>query len=121
MTIEVLFAKASQGRTFLLMLLCGAALALCVQLAGGLYPRRRLLGMGVDLLCAAGLAAAMGQILLTSGEGLRLYGLLGLCIGALLYAAGPGVLVRRGMAWMARAAQTRRKDIHAPPPSVGGG
>ena len=48
MTLEVLFAQASQGRTFLLMVLCGAAMAMGVQLAGALvlllrvarhYPR----------------------------------------------------------------------------------
>ena len=67
MTLEVLFAQASQGRTFLLMVLCGAAMAL-------------------------------GQIILRSGEGLRLYGLLGLCIGASLYAAG----VAPAVSWLHR-------------------
>ena len=88
MTLEVLFAKASQGRTFLLMLLCGVAMGLAVQLAGFLHRASRPLGMAADLLCAAGLA--LGWILLFSGEGLRLYGLLGLCIGGAAYAAGIG-------------------------------
>lgn len=88
MTLEVLFSQAAQSRTFLMMLLCGAALALCVQLAGFLHRLNPLLGLGADLLCAMGLMAAVGQILLHSGEGLRLYGLLGLCIGAALYTAG---------------------------------
>ena len=88
MTLEVLFSQAAQGRTFLLLTLCGAALALCVQAAGFLHRVSRWLGLGADLLCALGLAAALGEILLNSGEGLRLYGLLGLCIGAALYAAG---------------------------------
>ena len=88
MTLEVLFSQATQGRTFLLLTLCGAALALCVQLAGFLHRWNRWLGLAADLLCALGLAAALGEILLNSGEGLRLYGLLGLCIGTALYAAG---------------------------------
>lgn len=93
MTLEVLFAKADQGRTFLLLVLCGAGMGLLVQLAGFLHRVDRRLGMAADLLCAAALALALGHILLTTGEGLRLYGLLGLCTGGALYAAGPGPVV----------------------------
>ena len=93
MTLEVLFAQAAQGRTFLLMLLCGAALALLVHLCGFLHRISCWLGMAGDLLCALGLAAALGWILLHSGEGLRLYGLLGGCVGAALYAAGIAPMV----------------------------
>ena len=88
MTLELLFAKASQGRTFLLTVLLGAALALGVQLAGQLHRRWPWLGLAADLLCAFSLAVGLVQILLISGEGLRLYGLLGLCIGGTVYAAG---------------------------------
>lgn len=88
MTLEVLFAQAHQGRTFLLMLLCGAAMGGLIQLSGLVYRVKPLLGMAADMLCAAGLALALGWILMGSGEGLRLYGLLGLCIGGALYAAG---------------------------------
>ena len=95
MTLEVLFAQAAQGRTFLLLVVCGMAAGLGVQLAGVLHRRNRFLGMAADLLCAFLLAAVLGQILLISGEGLRLYGLLGLCIGGALYGAGIGPMVRR--------------------------
>lgn len=105
MTIELLFAKAAQGRTFLLMVLCGAFLALGVQLAGFLHRRSRLLGMGADVLCAAGLAAALCRILLQSGEGLRLYGLLGLCIGGAAYGAGIAPVV----GWIARHIPPEKK------------
>lgn len=88
MTIELLFAKACQGRTFLLMVLCGSVCALGVQLAGSLHRRSRLPGMAADALCVIALTLALCRILLQSGEGLRLYGLLGLCIGGALYAAG---------------------------------
>lgn len=88
MTLEVLFAQAAQGRTFLLMLLCGAALALGVLLAGGLHRQRPALGHGVDLLLALGAAVTLSDILLQSGAGVRLYALLGLCIGAALTLTG---------------------------------
>lgn len=108
MTLEVLFSQAGQGRTFLLMVLCGAALALCVQLAGFLHRWKPALGMAADLLCALGLALALGQILLQSGEGLRLYGLLGLCIGAALYAAGLAPALR----WAAQGLQRIGSHLH---------
>lgn len=98
MTLELLFAKANQGRTFLLMVLLGAALALCVQLAGFLHRPWPWLGLAADLLCAFGLALGTAQILLFSGEGLRLYGLLGLCIGAAIWATGIAPVVH----WLAR-------------------
>ena len=98
MTLEVLFAKAHQPRTFLLMLLCGAATGLMIHLAGFLHRRNRYLGMAADLLISFCLAGALGWILLGSGEGLRLYGLLGLCIGGTLYAAGVGPM----LAWCIR-------------------
>lgn len=88
MTLELLFAKAAQGRTFLLMAALGALLALCVQLCGCLHRLCRPAGLAADLFTALGAAAGMAQILQSSGAGLRLYALLGLCIGAALYAAG---------------------------------
>ena len=103
MTIELLFAKANQGHTFLLMVLLGAALALVVQLAGFLHRQKPWLGLMGDLLCAVGLALGMAQILLTSGEGLRLYGLLGLCIGSAVYAAG----IAPGIGWIIHQLQQR--------------
>lgn len=88
MTLEVLFAKAAQGRTFLLMVLCGALLALGLQLAGFLHQKNSLPGMAADVLCVLGVTLLMCRVLLASGDGLRLYGLLGLCIGGAVYAAG---------------------------------
>ena len=94
MTLEVLFAAAGQRRTFLLMGLLGAALALLVHLGGSLHRVSRPLGMTADLLTAVGFVLAAAWIILGSGEGLRLYGLLGLCIGGALYAAGMAPSVR---------------------------
>ncbi len=92
--MEALFAQAHQGRTFLLMTLAGAALALGVQLSGLLHRLNRPLGMAADLLLAAGFALTLCRIVLPSGEGLRGYGLLGLLIGGTLYAWGVSPLVR---------------------------
>lgn len=110
MTLEVLFAQANQGRTFLLMLLCGAVMGLLIQLGGLLHRVSALLGLAADLLCAAGLALALGWILLRSGEGLRLYGLLGLCIGGALYAAGLAGPVR----WLMRKLPKRPRPPSPP-------
>ncbi len=95
MTLEVLFAKATQGRTFLLLMLCGLAVGALVQLAGVLHRVNRFLGLAADLLCVVILAAAAAHILLASGEGLRLYGLLGLCIGGAAACAARKVISMR--------------------------
>ena len=113
MTIELLFAKASQGRTFLLMVLLGAALSLVVQLVGFLHQQKPWLGLAADLLCALVLALGMVQILLTSGEGLRLYGLLGLFIGGAVYAAG----IAPGLGWIIRHLQRRMHKNFSPQPA----
>ena len=94
MTLELLFLKAGQGRTFLTMVLLGAGMALLVHLAGALHQWKPWLGMAADVLLASGLALAVGQLILLSGEGLRLYGLLGLMIGGALYAAGAAPAVQ---------------------------
>lgn len=88
MTLEVLFAAAGQRRAFLLMLLLGAALALLVHLGGSLHRINRPLGMAADLLTAAAFTLAASRVILGSGDKLRLYGLLGLCIGSTLYLGG---------------------------------
>ena len=106
MTLELLFAKANQGRTFLLMVLLGAVLSLGVQLAGILHRRQPWLGLTADLLCAVGLALGMAQILLISGEGLRLYGLLGLCIGGAVYAAG----IAPALGWLMKIIPSHKRS-----------
>ena len=107
MTLEVLFAQAGQCRTFLLMVLLGAAMALLVHLSGRILRRNRWFGMAADLLCAVGLALALGQVLLSSGEGLRGYGLLGLLIGGALYAAG----LAPAVGWVMRKLTEARQHI----------
>ena len=102
MTLEVLFTAAGQRRTFLLMGLLGAALALLVHLGGSLHRVSRPLGMVADLLTAAGFVLAAAWIIIGSGEGLRLYGLLGLCIGGALYLGGLAPAVEWAGSWLSK-------------------
>ncbi|MDD6049657.1 MAG: hypothetical protein PUC00_00035 [Clostridiales bacterium] len=111
MTLEVLFAQAHQGRTFLLMLLCGAAMGLLVHLATYLHRISALWGSAADLLLASGLALTLGWVLLQSGEGLRLYGLLGLCVGGALYVGGLSFAV----SWLMNRLTRRQKPPRTPP------
>ncbi|MBQ8202609.1 MAG: hypothetical protein IJZ74_12665 [Clostridia bacterium] len=87
-SLEVLFARQEQGETFLLLMLCGVALGILTQLAGFLHRTNRMAGMAADVLCGVTLAAVLLGSALHAGSGLRLYALLGLCIGLALHAAG---------------------------------
>ena len=97
MTLEVLFAQQGQAETFLRMVLLGAAFALALTL-GGAWRRKRGLSAMADVLCALMLTLAALVVLIQSGEGLRLYALLGLLLGAALWETG----VRRILRWMIR-------------------
>ncbi len=108
MTLEVLFARQAQGEAFLLMAALGLALGALLQGAGAVNRHHRLLGMAADLLIAVLLTAAILVIALMTGTGLRLYALLGLCIGAALYLAGIG----RSLRWLWQKMPRQR---HAPP------
>ena len=91
MTLEVLFAREAQVQCFLLMACAGAAL---IHLAGWLHRAQKAAGMAADLLCGALAAGAGLYAALATGSGVRLYGLLGLAVGALLYLMGAAPLVR---------------------------
>ena len=107
MTIEVLFAAAGQSRTFLLMALLGALVALLIHLSGCLHRFSRLLGMLADLLISLLFALGSAWIILRSGEGLRLYGLLGLCVGGALYAGG----IAPAVDWLTRSLRRIRQHL----------
>lgn len=94
MTLELLFARAAQGRVFLLLTAGGAALGLLLQLAGLLHRWNRFAGMAADALWAFSAGALVLLTALYTGTGLRMYGLLGLLIGLALYRAGVYPLVR---------------------------
>ena len=86
--LEVLFARAGQGRCFLLLTAGGLLLGAAATLAGRLYRRGRLWGMAADGMTALLGAAMLLAALFLSGEGLRLYALLGLLLGAALWRSG---------------------------------
>nr|MBR4280390.1 hypothetical protein [Clostridia bacterium] len=108
MTLEVLFAAAGQSRTFLLMGLLGAAMTLLIHMSGSLHRVCKPLGMTADLLIAVIFALCGTWIILGSGEGLRLYGLLGLCIGGALYLGGGAPLVD----WLAGILRKIHQHMH---------
>lgn len=88
MILENLFAQAAQGRTFLLMCVCGLALGAMLHLSRALRGWRAWLGAAADALTALLLGGMALGVMLLSGEGLRGYALLGLLLGAALYEAG---------------------------------
>lgn len=93
MTLEVLFAQQGQAETFLRMVLLGAAFALALTL-GGAWRHRHGLSDAADVMLT--LAALL--VLIHSGEGLRLYALLGLLLGAVLWETG----IRRIFRWIGK-------------------
>lgn len=97
MTLEVLFAQQGQAETFLRMVLLGAAFALALTL-GGAWRHRHGLSDAADVLCALMLTLAALLVLIRSGEGLRLYALLGLLLGAVLWETG----IRRILRWIGK-------------------
>ena len=90
--LETLFARAAQGRVFLLMLPCGLLLGALLTLSGRLQKgekgQNRPLGLLLDALCALAAAALMLLAACLAGEGLRLYAPLGLLVGVMLYRNG---------------------------------
>lgn len=93
MTLEVLFARAGQGQTFLRLVVCGLIYGAiadgCLTLKGRCPALTPLWGVAAGL----SLAALVLPVMLLSGEGMRLYGLLGLVIGLTLYASGAGYAI----------------------------
>ena len=88
MILENLFAQAAQGRTFLMMCVCGLLTGAMLHLSRALRRQRPWLGNVIDLLTALLSGGSALIVLLRGGEGLRGYALLGLLIGAALYQAG---------------------------------
>lgn len=88
MTLEVLFARQGQSRAFLQLCCLGMAAGMLLHLSVGVHRRSRLLGAVLDVLGCLLMAAAAALVLMRSGIGIRLYGVLGLVIGILLYVAG---------------------------------
>ena len=102
MTLEVLFARAEQGRAFLLLAAGGALLGALLHAAGWLHRAWKPAGMAADVLCAmtAGVMLLGGAFL--TGSGLRAYAVLGLLVGTALYRAGVQPVVEAAVGWVAR-------------------
>lgn len=97
MTLEVLFAQQGQAETFLRMVLLGAAFALALTL-GGAWRHRHGLSDAAGCALRTDAHAAALLVLIHSGEGLRLYALLGLLLGAVLWETG----IRRIFRWIGK-------------------
>lgn len=108
MTLEVLFAEQGQAACFLQMVLCGFTGAALLSL-GGLWAKRRCLQCLWDVLLVAVMTLAVAVVLLQGGEGLRLYALLGLLLGAALYEAGIHPLLRRVAGLLKKSCVTSRR------------
>ena len=97
MTLEVLFAQQGQAETFQRKVLLGAATPL-PQTLGGAWRHRHGMADAADVLCALMLTFLALLVLIHSGEGLRLYALLGLLLGAVLWETG----IRRIFRWIGK-------------------
>lgn len=109
MTLEVLFAQQGQAETFLRMVLCGAGVAVLLSL-GRLCRKKHLALLLWDVLLSGVLTLLVAGILLDSGAGLRLYALLGLLLGALLYETG----LRQLLLLLRKIAKKRRRSAGMP-------
>ena len=108
-TLEVLFARAAQGRSFLWMTVGGLLLGALLTLAGRLQRRHAWLGRALDALTAllaAGMALAAAFL---AGEGLRLYALLGLLLGGALWRAGVQPLIDAAVGAMQKLFRNRQE------------
>lgn len=95
--MKLFFETAGQAQAFLAAVPLGLVLAACLDasvLAGPLRPLADVL-----MMLTAGFAL-MGMMLLSRDEALRLYHLLAILTGALLYTQGIGRLVRLAGAWL---------------------
>ena len=104
MILENLFAQAAQGRTFLLMCLCGLVLGAALHLSRALRGWRPWLGTVADVLAALLLGGMGLGVMLLSGSGLRGYALMGLLLGAALYEAGLRRVIDALGRWLRRLA-----------------
>ena len=95
--MKQVFETAGQPQAFLAAVPLGLVLAACLDasvLAGPLRP------LADVLMMLAAAASLMAMMLLARDEALRLYHLLAILTGALLYTQGIGRLVRLAGAWL---------------------
>ena len=90
MMLEQLFAQAAQGEVFLRMVLAGAVLGMTLQLCQALRRLKAWLGAAGEATAVLLCFLLTLHTLLECGSTLRLYALLGLVLGTVLYQAGLG-------------------------------
>ena len=92
--MERLFAVGEQREVFLLWLACGFVWGILMH--GAEFVRKRTLhwGMIADAVSVTALLAMILTVLVHTHEGVRLYGLLGVAIGLLLYRSGLACLLQ---------------------------
>lgn len=108
--VRLFFETSIQAEAFLFTMPLGFLVAACFDLTSFASKGRVLVDVLLMLLCAA---ALLTGIALMGEAGLRLYHLLALLIGALLYTQGIGRVFKALRAWFAR----RRSAEHTPPKS----
>lgn len=101
--MERLFAVQAQREIFLLMLSGGCALGLLMDIARAVQARWPRAGLAADIVPALALFVLLMAVMLRTREGLRLYGLLGVALGAMLYFAGLSRLASSVARWMKNA------------------
>lgn len=117
MTLETLFAQAGQSRAFLLLMAGGVLLGAILEGAELARKKSKLLGGALDAASACLMVLMILHATLLSGGGLRIYALLGLLIGLLLYDAGVrrvvAALVKRGQKTFGPKAGMRPADAES--------
>lgn len=105
--IEQLFARQGQEQAFLAMVLSGLVLGVAAQVCAWARRRWRRTAVVLDVCLALLLLAALMTPLMLLDTPLRLYALLGLTLGAALWAAGIAPIVS---AAVRKSARLRRKS-----------
>lgn len=88
MMLETLFARTGQTQAFLFLTGCGFLFSALSHLCSPLRRTHPILGTAADLSCCTLLGMLLLRILIFFGDGVRVYGFLGLMVGALLYFSG---------------------------------
>ena len=101
--MERLFAVNEQREIFLLLTACGFIWGALTDGADALRRKRPILGLTADAAGVLILLAMLLAVLMRTHEGVRLYGLLGVAVGALLYRSGLSRVLHAACAWVKKA------------------
>ena len=105
--MKLFFETAGQAQAFLTAVPLGLLLAACLDASALTGPLRPLADA---LLVLGGGLALMAAMLLVRDETLRIYHLLALLTGAVLYSRGIGRLVRMARARIKKRKKTRKAE-----------